>query len=72
MTADEYDDVYHILQTEHPAFCTALDFEGLQVAAVHTELDLSTGEPAAAGYREHSLEALVVRARNQQSSNALA
>ena len=25
MTADQYDDVYHILQTEDPAFCTAID-----------------------------------------------
>jgi hypothetical protein len=67
MTADEYDDVYHILQSEHPAFCTALDLEGLQIGAVHTELDLSFGQPAAAGYREHSLEALVVRAQTQQT-----
>jgi len=67
MTADQYDDVYHILQTESPAYCTALDLLGIQVGAVHTELDLSIGEPAAAGYREQSLEALVVRARNQDT-----
>ena len=67
MTTDEYDDVYHILQSDKPAFCTALDLFGMQVGAVHTELDLSIGEPTAAGYREESLEALVVRARNQQA-----
>src|SRR5437764_9140243 len=39
MTADQYDDVYHLLQTEDPVFCTALDLLGLQVGAVHTELD---------------------------------
>jgi hypothetical protein len=68
MTADEYDDVYHILQTEDPVFCTALDLFGLQVGAVHTELDLSIGEPTGEGYQDHSLEALVVRARKHRSS----
>ncbi len=65
MTADEYNDVYHILQTEDPAFCTALDIEliGLKVGAVHTQLDLSIGEPTGEGYQDHSLEALVVRAQ---------
>ena len=65
MTADQYDDVYHILQTEDPAFCTAIDGSvlGLQVGAVHTQLDLSVGEPTGEGYHDHSLEALVVRAR---------
>ncbi len=63
MTADQYDDVYHILQTERPAFCTALDLFGLQIGAVHTQLDLSIGEPTGEGYQDQSLEALVVRAR---------
>jgi hypothetical protein len=63
LTADEYNDVYHILQTEDPAFCTALDLFGLQVGAVHTELDLTLGETTSAGYNDQSLEALVVRAR---------
>jgi hypothetical protein len=63
MTADEYDNVYHILQTEDPVFCTALDLFGLQVGAVHTQLDLSIGEPTGEGYQDHSLESLVVRAR---------
>jgi hypothetical protein len=65
MTADEYDDVYHILQTEKPVFCTAIDLFGLQVGAVHTQLDLSIGEPTGEGYQDQSLEALIVRARNQ-------
>jgi hypothetical protein len=63
MTRDDYDDVYHILQTEDPVFCTAIDLFGLQVGAVHTELDLSIGEPTGEGYQDQSLEALIVRAR---------
>ena len=65
MTAGEYDDVYHILQTEKPVFCTAIDLFGLQVGAVHTQLDLSIGEPTGEGYQDQSLEALIVRARDQ-------
>ena len=64
MTADQYDDVYHILQTEKPVFCTALDLFGLQVGAVHTELDLSIGEPTGEGYQDQSLEALILRAQS--------
>ena len=57
-----FDGVYHILQTENPAFCTALN---LQIGAVHTELDLSMGEPTGEGYQNNSLEALIVRARKR-------
>lgn len=64
MTADQYADVYHILQTEDPVFCTAIDLFGLQIGAVHTELDLTIGEPTGDGYHDHSLEALIVRARD--------
>src|SRR5580765_2198270 len=64
MTTDQYDDVYHLLQTEDPVFCTAIDLFGLQVGAVHTELDLSMGEPTGEGYQDGSLEALIVRARH--------
>ncbi|MGE5292678.1 MAG: hypothetical protein ACM3ML_36905 [Micromonosporaceae bacterium] len=71
MTADQYDDVYHILQTEDPAFCTAIDGSvlGLQVGAVHTQLDLSIGEPTGEGYQDHSLEALIVRAQKHLAGN---
>jgi len=65
MTADQYDDVYHILQTEDPAFCTAVDLDGLQIGAVHTQLDLSIGEPGSEGYQDLSLEALIVRAQKK-------
>jgi hypothetical protein len=68
MTDDQYDDVYHVLQTEDPVFCTALDLFGLQVGAVHTELDLSIGEPTGEGYRDESLEALIVRARRSAAA----
>jgi hypothetical protein len=67
MTTDQYDDVYHLLQTERPVFCTAIDLFGLQVGAVHTELDLSLGEPTGEGYQDGSLEALIVRARNEST-----
>ena len=63
MTADQYEQVYHLLQTEDPVYCTALDLFGLQVGAVHTELDLSIGEPTGERYHDQSLEALIVRAR---------
>src|SRR5205823_6132009 len=65
LAADEYDDVYHLLQTESPVFFTALDLVGLRAAAVHTELDLSRGEPTGEGYDDTSLEALIVRARRE-------
>jgi hypothetical protein len=44
MTADKFDQVYHLIQTETPVFFTALAFSGLRVGAVHSELDLSSGE----------------------------
>jgi len=63
MTVDQYADVYHLLQTEDPVFFTALNLFGLQVGAVHSELDLSLGEETGEGYEDQSLEALIVRAR---------
>src|SRR6266851_162984 len=49
MTEDQFEDVYHLLQSESPVFFTALDLFGLQVGAVHTELDLSAGETPGEG-----------------------
>ncbi len=63
LPAAEYDHVYHLLQTEKPVFCTALNLLGLQIGAVHTQLDLSLGEPTGEGYQDQSLEAIVVRAK---------
>jgi hypothetical protein len=67
MTADEFSDVYHLLQTESPVFFTALDLLGLEVGAVHTELDLSAGEPPGEGDEDHTqgLAALIRRARRE-------
>ena len=48
-------------QHEDPAFCTALNRERFQIAAVHTELDLSIAAPTGEGYQDHSAEALIVR-----------
>ncbi len=70
MTADQYADVYHLLQTEDPVFCTAIILLGLQVGAVHSELDLSLGEETGEGYDDQSLEALIVRARKQATPNS--
>ena len=71
MTEDQFTDVYHLLQTENPVFFTALNFLGLQVGAVHTELDLSAGETPGEGDQDpQSLEALILRAREADTSAA--
>ena len=72
MTQDQFVDVHRILQTEDPVFCTALDLFGLQVGAVHTELDLSLGEPTGEGYRDGSIESLIVRAQHAEASDTSA
>ena len=51
-----------------PVLLCALTLFGFQVGAVHTELDLSKGEPTGEGYQDTSLEALVVRAQKQATS----
>ncbi len=70
MTEDQFVDVHRILQTEDPVFCTAIDLFGLQVGAVHTELDLSLGEPTGEGYRDGTIEALIVRAKHAEADDA--
>jgi hypothetical protein len=71
MTEDQFTDVYHLLQSESPVFFTALNFLGLQVGAVHTELDLSAGEPTGEGDQDpQTLEELVRRAREADASSA--
>jgi hypothetical protein len=72
MTADEFDQIYHLLQTESPVFFTAIDFFGLQVGAVHTELDLAQGEPPGEGEEDHtqSLAALIRRAQREAAAEA--
>ncbi len=65
MTVDQYEDVYHLVQSESPAFFTALTLFGWEVGAVHTELDLSAGERPGEGDADpRSLPALIRRARN--------
>jgi hypothetical protein len=72
MTADEFDQVYHLLQTESPVFFTALNFLGFEVGAVHTELDLSQGEPPGEGDEDHTqtLAALIRRAQREEPALA--
>jgi hypothetical protein len=69
MTADEFTDVYHLLQSEVPVFFTALDLFGLEVGAVHTELDLAEGEPPGEGEEDHTqgLAALIRRAQKVEA-----
>jgi hypothetical protein len=66
MPRSEYADVYHLLQSEAPVFFTAIELLAFQVAAVHTELDLSAGEHPGEGDADvQSLEALIRRAQSQ-------
>lgn len=73
MTTDEFTDVYDLLQSESPVFFTALNFLGLEVGAVHTELDLSQGEPPGEGDEDHtqSLAALIRRAQREAEAGAV-
>jgi hypothetical protein len=72
MTLDEFDDVYRLIQTERPVFFTALNLLGLEVGAVHTELDLAAGEPTGEGDEDHSqsLAALIRRARSEAGAES--
>jgi hypothetical protein len=70
MTEDQFVDVHRVLQTEDPVFCTAIELFGAQVGAVHTRLDLSVGEPTGEGYRDGSIEALIVRAQARASDQS--
>jgi hypothetical protein len=71
LTEDQFTDVYHLLQSESPVFFTALNFLGLQVGAVHTELDLSAGELPGEGDQDpQSLEELIRRARAAEDSGS--
>ena len=71
MTADQFDSVYHVLQTESPVFFTALNLLGLQIGAVHTELDLAAGEPPGEGETDpQSLEAPILLAQRQEGASA--
>jgi hypothetical protein len=64
LTRDQYADVYHVLQSERPVFFTALNVIGIRAAAVHTELNLSLGEPTGEGEQDgSSLESLIRRAQ---------
>jgi hypothetical protein len=71
MTEDQFTDVYHLLQSESPVFFTALNFLGIQVGAVHTELDLSAGETPGEGDQDpQSLEELIRRVREADAFSA--
>ena len=72
MTLDEFSEVYHLLQSEAPVFFTAIDLFGLEVGAVHTELDLAEGEPPGEGEEDHtqSLAALIRRVQQEAEAGA--
>jgi hypothetical protein len=62
--SEQFADAYHLLQSEAPTFFTALDIFGIKVGSVHTELDLSSGEPPGEGEQDaQSLPGLVRQAR---------
>jgi len=70
LTADQFTDVYHLLQTSSPAYFTALEFEGAMVGSVHTDFGpgvrggVATGVGAPGVSRDpNSLYALIQRAR---------
>jgi hypothetical protein len=64
LRAEQFADTYHLLQSEAPTFFTALDIFGIKVGSVHTELDLSAGEPPGEGEHDaQSLPALIRQAR---------
>ena len=64
LRAEQFTDAYHLLQSEAPTFFTALDIFGIKVGSVHTELELSSGEPPGEGEHDaQSLPALVRQAR---------
>ena len=67
LTADQFRDVYHLLQTESPAYFTALDLFGFSVGSVHTELDLSVGGevPGEGAEDPVGLPAMIRRARRE-------
>jgi hypothetical protein len=67
MVQDQFTDVYHLLQSEKPVFFTATEFEGIQVGGVHTEFDLSVGEPTGEGDEDQSLAAVIRRAHTAQA-----
>lgn len=68
MTTDQFTDVYHVLQTESPAFFTAVNLFGLQIGSVHTELNLSLGETPGEGHQDlQSLEALIRHLRGERT-----
>ena len=65
MPIDQFDEVYHLVQTESPVFITAIRLFGLEVGAVHTELDLDFAEPTGEGTTDiQSLEEFILRARS--------
>ncbi len=71
MTADQFTDAYHLLQSESPVFFTAMNLFGIRVGSVHTELDLSIGEtPGEGGQDPQSLEAMIRRARREGTDRA--
>jgi hypothetical protein len=70
MTADQFDSVYHLLQSEAPVYFTALSLFGLMTGGVHTELDLAAGEPPGEGDGDpQTLEEFVRRARMQPGAS---
>ena len=73
MMQDEFADVLRLLETESPffpIFFTALNFVGIRVGAVHSELDLSQGEgPARTAEEAPRTLQDFIRSANKQRTN---
>jgi hypothetical protein len=68
MTQDEFDEVYHLLQSENPVFFTALDIDGFQIGAVHTNLNVIEGvAPGDLIPKPQNISSLVRRAIKMKS-----
>ena len=68
MAANDYADVYRLLQSESPVFFSAIDI-GVAVGSVHTELHLSAGETPGEGDEDpNSLVALIRRAKRLEQA----
>ncbi len=69
MTEDEFDQVYHMLQSEKRVFFTGANIEGLQVGAVYTEPEILEGvAPGESLSPPRNLASLVRRAKMQSQS----
>ena len=74
MTADQFTDVYHLLESEAPVFFTALDLSGASRSEPSTPSSTSArASLRARGDEDHTqnLAALIRRARNEAEASVI-